>query len=134
MAGPSSISIYASREQIWQILWSEAAYRRWTSVFSEISQAQSTCKKAVKPISFAVKAEDWSSELLNFGFKPLYQNKNGFLVFAKRQSGRFSQALALVLGEKEMFLRVKTNPYAECVETFQKLSAKALQKVKASAE
>jgi hypothetical protein len=110
MTGPSSFSIYASREQIWQILWSEATYRRWTPVFSETSQAQSTCKKAVKPISFAVKAEDWSSKLLNFGFKPLYQNKNDF--FAKRQSGRFSRALALVLGEKEMFLRVRTNPWA----------------------
>ena len=34
-------TINASKEKVWDILWSDASYRKWTSVFSEGSHAES---------------------------------------------------------------------------------------------
>lgn len=35
------IEIRAKREKVWQVLWNDETYRKWTSVFSEGSYAQS---------------------------------------------------------------------------------------------
>jgi uncharacterized protein YndB with AHSA1/START domain len=36
-----SVHINAQKEKVWEVLWSDAGYRRWTSVFSEGSYAES---------------------------------------------------------------------------------------------
>ena len=33
------ISINAPREKVWEVLWDDASYRKWTSAFSEGSYA-----------------------------------------------------------------------------------------------
>ena len=46
-----SIDIHASREKVWQILWNDSSYRKWTSVFSEGSHAISDWEEGSR-ISF----------------------------------------------------------------------------------
>lgn len=42
------ITIDASREKVWDILWSDATYPQWTSAFSEGSHAETDWKKGSK--------------------------------------------------------------------------------------
>jgi uncharacterized protein YndB with AHSA1/START domain len=35
------ITINASRSKVWDVLWTDETYRKWTSAFSEVSTAQS---------------------------------------------------------------------------------------------
>lgn len=42
------MSIGASREKVWDILWSNDTYPKWTSVFSETSYAETDWKKGSK--------------------------------------------------------------------------------------
>ncbi len=41
-------SINAPREKVWEVLWSDAGYRDWTSVFAEGSRAETDWKKGSK--------------------------------------------------------------------------------------
>jgi hypothetical protein len=43
-----TISIEASREKVWDILWDDKTYRQWTSAFTEGSHAESDWKKGSK--------------------------------------------------------------------------------------
>jgi uncharacterized protein YndB with AHSA1/START domain len=43
-----SVSISASAKKVWQVLWSDATYRQWTSAFSEGSYAVSDWKEGSK--------------------------------------------------------------------------------------
>src|SRR4051794_34232958 len=43
-----SINIKASAKKVWQVLWSDATYRQWTSAFSEGSYAVSDWKQGSK--------------------------------------------------------------------------------------
>jgi uncharacterized protein YndB with AHSA1/START domain len=43
-----SLDIRAPREKIWKILWEDATYRQWTSVFSEGSYAKTDWKEGSK--------------------------------------------------------------------------------------
>ena len=42
------IAVNAPREKVWNILWDDASYRDWTSVFSEGSRAETDWKKGSK--------------------------------------------------------------------------------------
>ena len=35
------ITINATKEKVWEVLWTDETYRKWTSAFSEISSAES---------------------------------------------------------------------------------------------
>ncbi|MBK9014159.1 MAG: SRPBCC domain-containing protein [Saprospiraceae bacterium] len=43
-----SISINATRERVWQILWDDATYRQWAAVFHEGSYAESDWQEGSK--------------------------------------------------------------------------------------
>lgn len=43
-----SINIDAPRETVWNILWTDATYREWTSAFNEGSHAETDWKKGSK--------------------------------------------------------------------------------------
>lgn len=43
-----SIRINAPKEKVWQVLWDDATYRKWTSVFSEGSYAVSDWQEGSK--------------------------------------------------------------------------------------
>src|SRR5688500_12945073 len=46
-----TIDIHASPEKVWQVLWNDSSYRKWTSVFSEGSHAISDWQEGSR-ISF----------------------------------------------------------------------------------
>lgn len=43
-----SVDINASKEKIWSVLWDDATYRKWTSVYAEGSYAVSDWKEGSK--------------------------------------------------------------------------------------
>jgi uncharacterized protein YndB with AHSA1/START domain len=43
-----SVNINAPKEKVWDVLWSEEGYRKWTAVFSEGSYAESDWKEGSK--------------------------------------------------------------------------------------
>ena len=43
-----STTINAPKEKVWKILWDDETYRKWTSVFSEGSYAQTDWKEGSK--------------------------------------------------------------------------------------
>ena len=43
-----TIDINAPREKVWDVLWQDDSYRKWTSVFSEGSHAETDWKKGSK--------------------------------------------------------------------------------------
>ncbi len=42
------ISVNAPKEKVWEALWDEESYRKWTAVFSEGSYAESDCNEGSK--------------------------------------------------------------------------------------
>jgi hypothetical protein len=42
------ITIDATREQVWKVLWDDNTYRKWTSAFSETSYAKTDWKEGSK--------------------------------------------------------------------------------------
>jgi uncharacterized protein YndB with AHSA1/START domain len=43
-----TVHINAPKEKVWDMLWSDAGYRKWTSVFSEGSYAESDWQEGSK--------------------------------------------------------------------------------------
>jgi hypothetical protein len=43
-----SIDIMATKEKVWDMLWSDAGYRKWTSAFTEGSYAESNWQEGSK--------------------------------------------------------------------------------------
>jgi len=59
-----SISVNASREKIWDILWSDSSYRQWTSVFAEGSRAETDWKKGSKVLFHDGKGDGMVSTII----------------------------------------------------------------------
>jgi hypothetical protein len=57
------ISIDAPREKVWNILWNDASYREWTSVFSEGSRAETDWKKGSKVLFLNATGEGMVSRI-----------------------------------------------------------------------
>jgi uncharacterized protein YndB with AHSA1/START domain len=78
-----SITINASAEKIWKILWEDATYRQWTSVFSEGSYALSTWKEGARVHFMAPSGDGMFSEIAklvpnqHMAFRHLGTMKNG---------------------------------------------------------
>ena len=43
-----SVTINAPKEKVWDVLWSDEGYRKWTAVFTEGSYAESDWKEGSK--------------------------------------------------------------------------------------
>lgn len=43
-----SININAQKEKVWEVLWNDSSYRKWTSVFAEGSYAESDWQQGSK--------------------------------------------------------------------------------------
>lgn len=56
-----SITINAPREKVWSVLWEDATYRKWTSVFSEGSYAVSDWKEGSKILFLSPSGEGMHS-------------------------------------------------------------------------
>ena len=58
-----TISIDAPKEKVWSILWDDATYREWTSVFAEGSKAETDWKKGSKVLFLDGKGEGMVSTI-----------------------------------------------------------------------
>ena len=58
-----NITIDAPREKVWDILWTDDTYRKWTSVFSEGSHAETDWQKGSKVLFLDGKGSGMVSEI-----------------------------------------------------------------------
>lgn len=78
-----STDINAPKEKVWQVLWNDVSYRKWTSVFSEGSKAVSDWEEGSK-ILFVNENNDGMHSVIDkkidneiMNFKHLGMVKNG---------------------------------------------------------
>lgn len=58
-----NVTINAPREKIWNVLWEDETYRKWTSAFSEGSYALSTWKEGSRIFFLAPSGDGMFSEI-----------------------------------------------------------------------
>lgn len=58
-----SIDINAPKEKVWKTLWDDATYRKWTSVFSEGSHAETDWKEGSKVLFLDEKGSGMVSKI-----------------------------------------------------------------------
>lgn len=78
-----SVHINAGREKVWQILWNDDTYRKWTAAFMEGSYAESTWQEGAK-VSFLTPSKEGMYGVIEkmtphaeMSFKHLGEIKNG---------------------------------------------------------
>jgi hypothetical protein len=131
-----SIDIKAPREQVWNVLWNDSTYRKWTSVFSEGSYAISDWNEGSKILFLDPEGNGMSSiiekkipnEFMSFSHKGEVKNKKE-LPANPSWSGAMESYTLRQTGEITN-LKVELNMLDEHVEMFNGLFPKALQKVK----
>lgn len=97
-----STQIIASKEKVWSILWDDASYRKWTSVFD--------------PGSYAV--SDWEE-----GSKVLFLSGNGNGMYSSIEQKIPYELMAIkhngmVKDGKEMPVDEETKKWAGAIETY----------------
>ena len=137
------ISINASKERVWDILWNDSTYRAWTSVFAEGSHAESDWQKGSKILFLDGKGAGMVSQIVEkipnefMSFKHLGEVKDGVQDTSSDKVSEWAGAvenytLNSVNGKTE--LKVYMNIADEFMEYFLKTWPKALDKVKELAE
>jgi hypothetical protein len=135
-----NITINAPREKVWQVLWNDATYRKWTSVFSEGSHAESDWKEGSKVHFLDGKGAGMYSVIetrignTQMTFKHLGEIKNG--VESPVSSDWKDARESYFLSDKDngTELRVELDAAGEFKEYFEKVFPQALQKVKELSE
>ena len=138
-----SISINASREKIWDVLWSDGSYRQWTSVFAEGSRAETDWKKGSKVLFHDGKGDGMVSTIIEnipnefMSIKHLGEVKNGIEDTASEKVKQWAGAmenytLTEVDGKTE--LNVDMDIAEEYKDYFLTTWPKALEKIKQLAE
>lgn len=138
-----TIAIAAPKEKVWQILWDDTTYRKWTAVFSEGSKAVSDWKEGSK-IHFVNENNDGmfsvidklvDNEIMNF--KHLGMLKNGIELpedeITKSWSGSMENYL-LSNADYGTLLTVEIDIVEEYLAYFNEKFPLALSKVKELAE
>ena len=133
------IEIDAPREKVWNTLWGDDSYRKWTSVFSEGSHAETDWEKGSKVLFLDGKGQGMVSTIADkkpnefMSFKHLGEVKNGVEEMGKDWAGsEENYTLKTVNGKTE--LTVDMDVVDEFKDYFQKTFPKALDKVKELAE
>jgi len=138
-----SISINASRAKIWDVLWSDSSYRKWTSVFAEGSRAETDWKKGSKVLFHDGKGDGMVSTIMEnipnefMSIKHLGEVKNGIEDTASEKVKQWAGAmenytLKEVNGKTE--LNVDMDIAEEYKDYFLTTWPKALEKIKELAE
>jgi hypothetical protein len=137
-------SINASREKVWKVLWDDASYREWTSVFGEGSYAQTDNWKEGSKVSFlAANGEGMSSMVAAnrpneyMSFKHLGMIKDGVEDTESEEVKKWSGAMENYTLEQNngiTTLRVDMDINHDHREYFDKTWPKALDKIKALCE
>ena len=138
-----SIRVNASREKIWDVLWSDGSYRQWTSVFAEGSRAETDWKKGSKVLFHDGKGDGMVSTIIEnipnefMSIKHLGEVKNGIEDTASEKVKQWAGAmenytLTEVDGKTE--LNVDMDIAEEYKDYFLTTWPKALEKIKELAE
>jgi len=132
-------SIKASKEKVWQVLWNDGTYRKWTAVFSEGSYAESDWNEGSE-IKFL--GPDGSSGMFSMIekkipneemiFKHLGELKNG--VKETKEWGGAMEKYFLTEADGTTALRVEVDMNEEYVKYFVDTFPKALEIVKQLSE
>jgi uncharacterized protein YndB with AHSA1/START domain len=136
-------TINASREKVWNILWTDATYRAWTSVFSEGSRAETDWKKGSKVLFTDGKGSGMVSRIDDLvpnefmSFQHLGEVKNGVEDTTSERvqqwsGGRENYTLQNADGKTE--LTVDLDMVEEFKDYFTGTFPKALAKVKELSE
>jgi len=137
------ISIDAPREIVWDVLWSDATYREWTSVFSSGSRAESDWKEGSKIVFLDGKGDGMVSTIAAkkpnsfMSFKHLGEVHNGVEDLNSEKVKPWSGAtenytLKTVNGKTELIVDIDLSE--EFKDIFLETFPKALEKVKSIAE
>ncbi|MDX1940967.1 MAG: SRPBCC domain-containing protein [Saprospiraceae bacterium] len=133
-----STSINAPQEKVWNALWQDANYRKWTAVFHEGSYAESDWEEGSK-ILFLGPGGDGMFSMIEkkipnkqMTFKHLGELKNGVEESKGWENARESYFLSEKDGGTE--LKVELDSVGEFEQYFSETFPKALQLVKEIAE
>lgn len=138
-----SIEIKAPKEKVWDTLWNDDTYRKWTSVFSEGSYAQTDWKEGSKVLFLSPEGEGMYSTIAKkvtnelMSFKHLGVVKGGKEQPADDETKKWSGAMenySLKEKERSTELTVEMDMTEEHEKYFSETFPKALEKVKSLAE
>ena len=133
-----SIKINAPKERVWDTLWSDAGYRKWTSVFSEGSYAESDWKEGSK-IRFLTPSGDGMYGIIqkNVPFEQMVFEHLGEIKNGVEESKEWGGATeGYLLSERDGFTELNVSMAAteEFKEYFSNTFPKALEVVKQLSE
>ncbi len=135
--------IHANREKVWNVLWDDASYRAWTSVFSEGSYAKTDWKEGGKVLFLSADGGGMYSQIEKknenefMSFKHLGVVKNGVEQPLDDETRKWSGAMEnyrLKQNGDNTTLTVEMDITEEFEEYFKEKFPKALDKVKELAE
>lgn len=133
-----SININAPKEKVWELLWSDAGYRKWTAVFMEGSYAESDWQEGSK-IRFLSPDESGMYSIIRkkipfeeMVFEHQGEIKNG-IEESKDWAGA-TESYALNENNGVTALNVHVDTTAEFKDYFSDTFPKALQVVKQTSE
>ncbi len=133
-----SVDINAPREKVWNVLWDDASYRSWTSVFSEGSHAETDWKEGSKVLFLNETGDGMVSKIAKknepefMSFEHLGEVKNG--VEEQKEWAGAHEDYMLKETNGITHLQVEMDSTAEFEEYFSKTFPKALEKVKELSE
>lgn len=135
-----SVRINAPREKVWGVLWTDDTYRKWTSVFSPDSHAQSDWKEGSRIHFLDGKGNGMYSVIetktgnAQMTFKHLGEIKNGVESPAKSEWGESRESYFLKEKDGQIELTVELDAPEEFKQYFSEVFPKALDLVKILSE
>lgn len=135
--------IKATKSTVWNVLWNDTTYRKWTSVFSEGSYAVSDWKEGSKVLFLDAKGDGMYSTIARsipnefMSFKHLGEVKNGKEEPLNEKTNEWAGAMEnYTLKETKglTLLTVELDGAEENLSFFKDTFPKALEKVKALSE
>lgn len=133
-------TINAPKEKVWDILWNDATYRKWTAIFHEGSHAESDWQEGSSILflgpnkdgmySVIEKKEDNKTMI----FKHLGEIKNGERIPSKWGDSTESYFLEENNGITQLHVQMNFDPSTGFEDYFSKTFPKALEVVKELAE
>ncbi|MPR33912.1 SRPBCC family protein [Salmonirosea aquatica] len=137
------ITIDAPREQVWQILWDDATYPKWTTIFGEGSRAETDWKEGSKALFLSATGDGMLSRVVAnrpyecMAFEHLGEVKDGqeYLdsELAKQWAGAI-ETYTLENADGKTVLTVVMDIADEHMDYFLSTWPKALEKVKELSE
>ncbi len=135
-----SVKMNAPKEKVWESLWNDASYRKWTAAFMEGSYAESDWNEGSK-ISFLTPKGDGMFGIIQkkeppvqMTFKHLGEVKNGIEESKEWGNATESYHLDEINGVTELVVKLEMEASAEFEKYFNDTFPKALEIVKQIAE